>query len=246
MLYSYHDGNLTSPVQLSDAESHHLVLVRRAKAGEAVTILDGRGHTATGRLVKADSRRALVDIDNIRTMPRTCAPLWLAQAMPLGKTMDTIVQKAAELGAERIIPLCTERSELRMDAERTAHKLEKWRQAAVEAVKQCGNPFLPAIDSPMTIAELVRLPLPTARAVCSLEADARAWLPFITTSDTRIGLVTAIGPEGDFTPAEYAALREAGFAPVSLGPLVLRSDTAAIVSLAIASEAMRKDLPFAD
>ena len=245
MLYSFFDGNLAGEIQLTPEESHHLVSVRRAKEGEPVTILDGRGHTAAGRLARADQRHATIAIDTVRTTPRPCAPLWLAQAMPLGKTMETIVQKAAELGAERITPLCTERSELRLDAERTTKKLEKWRQTAIEAVKQCGNPFLPAIDNPMTIAELVRQPLPHARAVCSLESATRAYLPFITTTDTTTGLITAIGPEGDFTPAEYETLRKAGFAPITLGPLVLRSDTAAIVSLAIAAEAMRKDLPFA-
>jgi 16S rRNA (uracil1498-N3)-methyltransferase len=242
MLYSFLGGNFSDSVQLSERESHHLISVRRGKVGESVTVLNGNGGIATGVIDIADPSRAVIRVLNRQEVQRQGAPLYLAQAMPLGKTMDVIVQKAAELGAVRIIPLVTERSELRLDAERTAKKLEKWKQEAVEAVKQCGNPFMPSLSHPVSLEELCRMTLPKLRLVCSLEANPQPYLATLLDEDIRDGVLIAIGPEGDFTPSEYRLFRETGFLPVTLGPLVLRSDTAATTALAIAAEATRMKL----
>jgi 16S rRNA (uracil1498-N3)-methyltransferase len=239
MLYSFFDGNFSDLVRLSPRESHHLISVRRGKSGETVTVLNGRGGIAKGRIESANPQSATIFVVEQRDVARLGAPLWLAQAMPLGKTMDAIVQKAAELGTVRITPLITERSELRLDPERTARKLEKWNQEAIEAVKQCGNPFLPHIDAPATIGELIKSGISETRMVCSLEDGAKPFLRTILETDTKSGIVIAIGPEGDFSTAEYEIMRANRFIPISLGPLVLRSDTAATAALAIAAEATR-------
>jgi 16S rRNA (uracil1498-N3)-methyltransferase len=239
MLYSFFEGNFAEFIQLSERESHHLVSVRRGKQGESVTVLDGKGGIGCGEIENADPRAATIRIRERRTELRQGSPLWLAQAMPLGKTMDIIIQKAAELGAVHVVPLVTERSELRLDKERTEKKLEKWKLDAIEAIKQCGNPFLPIIDTPSTIRELVSKAIPSVRMVCSLEAGPRPYLKSILESDTHDGLIVAIGPEGDFSAQEYDLFRQNGFAPVTLGPLVLRSETAAISALAVAAEATR-------
>jgi 16S rRNA (uracil1498-N3)-methyltransferase len=246
MLYSFFEGNLSGRIVLSADESHHLVSVRRAEDGASFTILDGKGNVCLCRLTVADRRAAEAEILSVRRFKRPAAHLWLAQAMPLGGVMETIVQKATELGAERIVPLVTERSELRLDAVRMVKKLEKWRQIAIEAVKQCGNPFMPEIAAPASIDELINQQLPKARAVCSLESGASAFLPFVASADSGEGIIVAIGPEGDFTQGEYEKLRRSGFVPISLGPLVLRSDTAAIAALAIASEGLRKACSLSD
>lgn len=243
MLYSFFEGIFSETIQLSERESHHLISVRRGKVGESVTVLNGKGGVASGVIDLADSRKACIRVQGITEVLRQGASLWLAQAMPLGKTMDTIIQKAAELGAVRIIPLITERSELRLDAERSAKKLEKWKQEAIEAVKQCGNPFLPEVTNPLTLEELCQQQLPNLRMVCSLEDNPQPYLKTLFEADTTAGVVVAIGPEGDFTPLEYRRLRENGFLPVTLGPLVLRSDTAATTALAIAAEATRMKIP---
>ena len=239
MLYSFHSGNFSDSLTLSEEESHHLVSVRRARNGEAVIVLDGRGRSGRGAVVRADPKRAVVEIRSVETLERDTPPIFLAQAMPLGKTMDTIVQKAAELGAAGVVPLITERSELRLDGERTEKKLARWRAAAVEAVKQCGNPFLPEISEPVTLAAFAAGKLPSTRLVCSLEGRPQSLTDALSRRGAFGGVVLAIGPEGDFSPAEYAALRQAGFSSVTLGPLVLRSETAALASLAIVSEILR-------
>jgi len=239
MLYSFFEGNLSGSVILCAEESHHLISVRRARVGEAVTLLDGKGTRALARIEEASAKHARLNVEEVCSIERPCAPIWLAQAMPLGKTMDIIVQKAAELGVTRIVPLCTERSELRLDAERTRRKLAKWRSSAVEAVKQCGNPFVPQIDDPAMVEELFTLPLPPVRLVCSLESGAQPLLAALSSVSPGQGLIVAIGPEGDFSQREYAAFGKNDFLPVTLGPLVLRADTAAIAALAVASEALR-------
>jgi len=239
MLYSFHTGILPGKNILSTEEGHHLVVVRRARVGEVVTLLDGAGRSATGVLSRADAKAATVEVGEVSTARRSGAPRFLAQAMPLGRTMDVIVQKAAELGAAQVIPLVTARSELRLDAERTQRKVAKWKAEAVEAVKQCGNPFLPEIRLPVDIGGLASSPLPQVRLVCSLEGSPVSLTEALSRADAHAGVVIAIGPEGDFTPGEYSLLRESGFVPVTLGPLVLRSDTAAIAALAVAGEILR-------
>jgi len=246
MLYSFFEGEFVGTIVLSLVESHHLVAVRRVAQGESFTILDGRGGKALCRLVRADRKHAAAEIMSVERFSRPNAPLWLAQAIPLGGAMENIVQKATELGTERITPILAERSEMRLDDERTAKKLEKWRQIAVEAVKQCGNPFLPHIDAPLTIDGLLKQKLPPARAACSLEKDALSFTQILNHAEKAYGMIVAIGPEGDFTDDEYERLRKGGFAPVTLGPLVLRSDTAAIAALAIASERLRKACSLTD
>jgi len=239
MHYSFSSTIAGREIVLDDFESHHLVSVRRGREGEKVRVLDGRGTVAECRIAKPDQRRCLLAVESLRVIQRDQPPLWLIQAVPLGKAMETIVQKAAELGAARVTPLLSERSEMRLDSERASKKCAKWLQEAVEAVKQCGTPFIPAIDEPMSLAALLSQPLPRARLCCSLEPDARSFSQVIAEVDCSEGLAIAIGPEGDFSASEYGLLRANAFQPASLRPLVLRSDTAAIASLAVASELLR-------
>lgn len=240
MFSSFRPEFVAGKNSLSRDESHHLVAVRRARVGDPVRLLDGTGRIGTGTLTEANPKAAVVAVDTVATIARDTPPLWLAQALPLGKTMDTIVQKAAELGTARIAPLLTRYSEVRLDDARAGRKADKWLQVATEAVKQCGNPFLPHIDAPVRLADFLALPeLAGLRLVASLEPGARSLTQAVRGGDTAAGVVVAIGPEGDFAPEEYALLRSHGFIPVTLGPLVLRADTAAIATLAIVSEALR-------
>ena len=241
MLSAFHPELDRGDVYLDRDESHHLVSVRRARVGDAVQVLDGRGRKGRGVVVAADPRRTLLRVSNVEVLARDTAPLWLAQAIPLGKTMDVIVQKCAELGVARIIPLLTRFSEVRLDGERAEKKAERWRMAAIEAVKQCGNPFIPDIDPPMPLDAMLAAGLPPLRLVCSLEAGALPLSHALRRGDAAGGVLLAIGPEGDFSGEEYARMRQADFIPVTLGPLVLRADTAAIAALAVAGELLRND-----
>jgi 16S rRNA (uracil1498-N3)-methyltransferase len=168
------------------------------------------------------------------------ARLTLLQAIPKGKTFEVIVQKATELGAHRVVPLVTERvvTRLEKDAE---HKMGKWRQVAIESIKQCGSPWLPEISPPATLAQLFAqkeeydLSLVAAltgdrqhpRRVFEQFQRERNQLP------ASIGIW--VGPEGDFTADELAAILAQGAKPISLGANVLRAETAAIYCLSVLS-----------
>jgi 16S rRNA (uracil1498-N3)-methyltransferase len=229
-------------ITLEPEESHHLVAVNRAPAGATVVVFNGRGTEWTCALRGADRRAARLEVQAARQAPPRPHALTLAQALPKGGGMDAIVAKATELGAARIVPLESERTQVHLGAERGDRKLAKWRTAAIEAAKQCGNPWLPEIGPVQTLADFLKGAVPAAelRLLASLEPGARslaaalaAWRAGRTPGAAPASAAWLIGPEGDFSPAEHAAARAAGFAGVTLGPWVLRCETAAVAALSV-------------
>src|SRR6185436_1884801 len=165
----------------------------------------------------------------------------LGQALPKGAYMDAIVRKATELGAARIAPLESERTQVHLDGDRSDRKIEKWQTAALEAAKQCGNAFVPEVSPVQNAAafmeaargfdlKLIASLQPGAKSLKNVLAAFRA-----AQSRAPTKVLWLIGPEGDFTPAEMSHSQNAGFEPVTLGPLVLRCETAAAYALSILS-----------
>lgn len=227
-------------VTLSQEESHHALRVLRLGPGDAVTLLDGAGVEARGSILAADKRAVRVGVrERIVHPPLPCA-VTLFQALPKGRLMESIVEKATELGAARIVPLLTEHTISRPDDDHAASKLEKWRTTALEAVKQCGNPWLPRIEAPVSFADFLRRKERFDLAlVASLHSGARPLRAVFEEFQSRekrrpATLAVWVGPEGDFTTSEIAALVDGGVQPVTLGRLVLRCDTAAVAMLALA------------
>lgn len=230
----------SAEVSLSPEESHHAFRVLRLAPGDAVTLLDGAGVEARGSVIAADKRAVRIAVrERIVHPPLPCA-VTLLQALPKGKLMDTIVEKATELGAARIVPLLTEHTISRPDEDHAASKLEKWRTTALEAVKQCGNPWLPRVEAPVTFADFLRRKEPFDLAlVASLHPGARPMRAVFAEFQGRAGRRPSsvgvwVGPEGDFTVQEMAALVSNGVQAITLGKLVLRCDTAAVTTLALA------------
>jgi 16S rRNA (uracil1498-N3)-methyltransferase len=223
-------------------ETHHLVNVNRARPGDPVVAFDGHGTEWTCRLERADAKKsALLRVVSVATRPPLPCAITLGQALPKGGVMDDIVRQSTELGAARIAPLATSRSEVHLDADRAEKKLEKWRVAAVEAAKQCGNPWVPAITPLAPLAAFLATPAAREaelKLVASLHPGAgplRAVLAAFRAAHAGRAPRSAawlIGPEGDLAAEEVAAALAAGWTPVSLGPLVLRCDTAAAYALA--------------
>jgi 16S rRNA (uracil1498-N3)-methyltransferase len=163
----------------------------------------------------------------------------LLQAIPKSKLFEAIVQKATELGVSRIVPILSERVVAHLDEEDGAQKADKWRQVAVEAIKQCGSPWLPQIELPVTpkqfLARKEKFELPL---VASLQSDRRHPRECFREFQSEHGRLPAsvcvwIGPEGDFTPAEINAIKAEGALPITLGRLVLRTETAAVYCLSV-------------
>jgi 16S rRNA (uracil1498-N3)-methyltransferase len=249
--FRVHRPSPTAPAAefvLPPEESHHLVAVNRARIGDPVIAFDGLGTEWTCVVVHDRKNGATLRVQATHTRPPRAFALTLAQALPKGPAMDTIVRKATELGAARIVPLLSERTQVHLDDERSDRKHDKWRTAALEAAKQCGNPYLPVLAPLQTFTEFLRSDASELNLVASLQPGALP-LPAVLESFQRGAArwprtaVWLIGPEGDFSPTEIAAAVAAGFAPVTLGPLVLRSDTAATCALALLDYELRNRVP---
>jgi len=224
---------------LDERDSHHAARVLRLTPGETVEVLDGAGRTYVGRVQRPDRRAFGVDVVNVRITPRPPS-ITLAPALLKGRAMDFLVQKATELGATRIQPLETARTVATVSAADAESKVAGWLVTAAEACKQCGNPWLPWIEAPLALDRWLAGGPEGRLLVASLEPQAR--LPAqILRDDTKRpgGLVLTLGPEGDWTPEELEALARAGGRPFTLGPLVLRAETAAIAALAVFQQEMR-------
>jgi len=222
-------ANLNRAV-LTAAEAHHCRQVTRHNIGDTITVFDGRGHEAQCQITGFTPDEVQLQILSRTTTPPLRCRLLLAQAVPK-KNMDLIVQKATELGVAEIYPLLSERTVVEASG-----RLDRWRAIALESCKQCGQNWLPTIHPPVKAAAFfAALPAADLRLIGSLQPDAqplKSYLPAPPRSPIGSVLVL-IGPEGDFTPAELAAAKSAGCRPLSLGPLVLRADTAALYTLSI-------------
>lgn len=240
---AYCQPPVTDPTEiaLSEAESHHLVSVNRAKPGDTVVAFDGRGSEWICELGETGRRGALLRVrfaQKARPLPWR---ITLGQALPLGGAMDSIVRKATEIGVSAIVPLESERTQMHLDGDRSDRKIGRWQTAALEAAKQCGNPWLPEIG-PVTGAaafiesakgydlKLIASLQPGARSLKTVLAQFRA-----SRDRAPADVLWLVGPEGDFTPAEMSRARTNGFEPITLGPLVLRCETAAVYALSVLS-----------
>jgi 16S rRNA (uracil1498-N3)-methyltransferase len=201
--------------------------------------------------VEAKARITAIDRDEVKfeilakaATARMQHPVWLAQALTKKASMELILQKATELGVAAIAPLQSDHSVVQVDDEKSDAKLDKWRKLTIEAAKQCGQNWLPQVHAPQKPAEFMAgVPKGAVKLIASLQHEAkplksvlRETLPALKPGTP---IIIMVGPEGDFTPAEIGAARSAGFAPVSLGKIILRAETAAFFALsALAYELM--------
>jgi 16S rRNA (uracil1498-N3)-methyltransferase len=259
---------------LRGAEAHHARNVLRMKRGDKAVLFNGRGREITAEVVDLSTGRVRPDggfardqirlrkLDEAET-PRLRCRITLGQAIPKGKNMDLIVQKAVELGAAEIAPLISERTIVDLDPREAEQKRAKWRQVAIEAAKQCGQNWLPEIDSPRKLKDFFgRFPSGVAsgsprhesvrqeatvhgdvtafdlRLIGSLQPDAQHLKRILADYQSAHGrqpgsVLVLIGPEGDFTPAELALAKSQWCLPITLGPIILRVETAAIYCLSV-------------
>ncbi|MDB5810273.1 MAG: ribosomal methyltransferase RsmE [Betaproteobacteria bacterium] len=218
-------------VALPETAAHHLARVLRAAVGDRVIVFnDGIEYGAVitgidkhGVSVKLEAGSP-VDREN----PLTCV---LAQAISSGERMDLTLQKAAELGVRSVQPLYSERSIVRLDAERAIKRAEHWRQVMISACEQCGRNRVPDVAAPQPVIEwLGALPPPRdgeLRALMAPRADAG-----LASLAPPASVLLMAGPEGGFTEAESTFAHERGFVALKLGPRILRTETAALAALA--------------
>jgi 16S rRNA (uracil1498-N3)-methyltransferase len=215
---------------LGAAASRH-VQVLRLQPGGALTLFDGSGGQWAGEITAISRREVRVRTLRFEALERELRPaVTLAVGMPANERMDALIEKATELGAARIQPLVCERSVLRVAGDRAQRKAAHWHAVAVAACEQCGRNRVPAVADPLRLDAWLR-GLGDAGVRCLLSmVEASPWPPAGLPAAREV--VVLSGPEGGFTPAEEAAARDAGFVASSLGPRVLRSDTAPLAALA--------------
>lgn len=226
--------------QLNDADTHHCAHVLRCEVGDSIVIFDGQGTEAVATIVGFEKKKGLhatLAVGACTQTARSRCQITLAQAVPKAKNMDLIIQKAVELGAARIIPLLSERVILRCADERDAlQKQERWQQIAIEACKQCGQNWLPRVEKPCSFKNFfATLSQKELLLIASLETERRSLKEVLSASPAPTAVTIMIGPEGDFTPAESAASKNFGFQAIHLGPIILRTETAAIYCLSVLS-----------
>lgn len=231
-------------VILDSRESHHLVRVFRARKNDSVELLNGAGGKFHGFLKKPDTRAAVVAIERQELFRAPHPRVTLLQAMPKGKAMDLILRMATEIGVSEIVPVFTDQGEVRLSGERMRSKHEKWRVTMVEACKQCGLPFLPELADPVPLGEALEgsgSRSDCLQLVASLETGSRPLVDCLRAAGSPGAVRLAVGPEGDFSRSEYAAMKSSGFRPVRLGANVLRAETAAAYLLSVVDQIMRTD-----
>jgi len=216
----------------------HVVRVLRLRAGEALTLFDGRGGEYAGTLLEAGGRDRPPRVAVGAHAPverESPLVLTLLQGVARGERMDLIVQKATELGAARLVPLATERGVVRLDEHGAGKRVAHWRAVAIAACEQCGRNRLPRID-PVTpferIADSVRgLALAAGPRLLLDPLAQRPLAAALSPGATAATLL--VGPEGGLTHQELEQARIAGFEAVRLGPRVLRTETAPLAALAV-------------
>jgi 16S rRNA (uracil1498-N3)-methyltransferase len=214
-------------------ESRHGVQVLRLGRGEELELLDGRGTRSQARVLVADRRALRVVVEAVmeeRRSPRVV----LMPALLKGKAFDFLVQKATELGVAEVAPVITARTVVRWQEGQRGSWEESVQRTAWEACKQCGNPWLPRWTAPRPLAEVLAGPGEGLRMAAMLGDGPR--LPgdiLDEVSGPVTGVTVMIGPEGDFTLAEADGIRDWGALALTLGPRVLRAETAALAALAV-------------
>lgn len=221
---------LNTQCELPPAAAHHASRVLRMRVGDAVQIFDGIGNVLDATIHNIQGKHVL--LGNLQTsMAETEQNLKivLAQAMCSSEKMDWIVQKAVELGVSEIWPIQTQRSVAKLSGTRAEKRTEHWQQVAISACEQCGRNSLPLIQAPQEFNSWLHDMKNDAGQRFILLPGGATTLRNQPAPQQRVTLL--IGPEGGFTQDESNIAQQIGFAPVLLGPRILRTETAAIAGI---------------
>jgi len=218
-------------VLLPEQAGEHVARVLRMERGHPLILFNGDGQECDARLASLAKRAVTAEVIAVRSVDRE-APLelTLAQSVARGEKMDWILQKATELGVARIVPLATERTEVKLDEDRAERRMAHWHSVLAGACEQCGRNLLPELEAPQRLDRwLGALDAPGALRLALLpegESTLRQLPP------VENGAILVVGPEGGFSDNDVAMLKHAGFAGLRLGPRVLRTETAGVAALA--------------
>ncbi len=240
-LYCATPLNAGAEIDLPEGAARH-VQVLRHQPGDTLTLFDGRGGQWQATVLAMGRSRVQVRVDHHEALEREAGrAVWLAAGMPANERMDWLVEKATEVGAAGIVPLHTAHGVLRLQGDRASKKQAHWQAVAQAACEQCGRNRLPEVLPVQEIARWLSAPAPDGLAgeplkcVLSLADGTRPLGEVLARAAPDRPVLFLSGAEGGLSPAEDAQARAAGFVPVTLGPRILRAETAALAALTLAA-----------
>lgn len=219
-------GELSLP---ADA-AHHLGVVLRAQPGQPVILFNNTGIEAQAVITQADRKRVVVNIRATESVDRESQlKIHLAIGISRGDRMDFVLQKSTELGVHAITPLFCERTEVRLSGERLQKKTEQWQKIVVTACEQSGRTRIPQLHVAATLLECLARDNCERRFVLHHRSDST----LAQCAGQPASVLLLIGPEGGLSEAEIEAAQQAGCTPLTLGPRVLRTETAPLAALSV-------------
>ncbi|MBQ4332617.1 MAG: 16S rRNA (uracil(1498)-N(3))-methyltransferase [Clostridia bacterium] len=219
---------------IEGADARHIAGALRMTPGESLTLCDGRGTDYTCTICTVERERVTLSVE--AAAPTTAEPslaVTLYMGLPKGDKMELIIQKAVELGVTAIVPVATGRSIVRLDQKDAAKKQTRWQKIAVEAAGQSGRGIIPTVEIPMAWKQALER-LAQENTLLCYEGGGAPIGQLVTPADRAVSLV--VGPEGGFDPAEVEAVTAAGGRIATLGPRILRCETAPIAAIAVLME----------
>lgn len=229
-LYHPNPISVDSEFELNEDAAHHVATVLRLKAGHPVVLFNGDGNEYSGQILSINRKKVIVEADASLMLSKE-SPLFLhlGQGISKGDRMDIVLQKSVELGVTRITPIITERCAVKLDEKRWEKKILQWRKIVIGACEQSGRNVLPVLDEPVSLNQWLALSTRSHRLVLAPgESTSLAKVDYCTH-----GYKLLIGPEGGLSEAEIHQAKESGFMATTIGPRILRTETAALASLSI-------------
>lgn len=224
---------------LTGDEATHCARVMRKEAGDVIEVFDGQGRVASGTITGLSKSAVKVRVDALSHQQTRGQEIHLLPAMIKAEPFEWLLEKATELGAASVRPVVTARTVVHLSGDHLEKKLHKWQRHMIESAKQCHTPWVSALEKPRTLKEVLSsLPDDGTRLMPALSEHSRRLHEVAFTPSRPVFIL--IGPEGDFTPEEEAAALQAGFQAITLGPLILRAETAAIATLAMVGHEMAR------
>ena len=220
-----------SVVFLTDSEARHLITVLRIKSGEIVELFDGEGTEYEGRVTHAFSGQVEISISRILNKKKESpVEIILAQAMLKSKKMDTLVRQITELGINMFLPFFAKRSVVSLTHDQVVKRTERWEKIVIESLKQCKRNILPKIEYPVSFEESISYGHNCGLPIIFWEKESKPLSTqlFLKGNRSYDKIFAMFGPEGGFTKEEVKKAKAAGFICASLGPRILRAETAAM------------------
>lgn len=223
---------------IKNEEFRHLSKVLRLNTGDKIGMFDGIGWEYEGTITRIREREALIHLEK-SNLSSTESPLqlWLAQGLPKGDKMEHIIQKTTELGIRGIIPLELERSVVRLEGKKKTERAKRWQKIAIEAAKQCRRAFIPPVHAIQTLQVFLE-GLPEDKVLLvPWEEGGTPLKQILQAKEKYLNMLkpvyVLIGPEGGLDKKEVEKAQEYGGVPVSLGPRIMRTETAGLVTAAV-------------